>query len=273
MSTEVHVFEVTTPAGTAKASPLVTALTMLPRIVDEIEIFVPDGPRGELGFALGSSGVHVLPKETGTFIVTNDEKIRWPLSDLWDSGSWQCFSYNTGTYDHTIEVRFLTSPTQGQQSQGGPLDLVGQQLGVPAPGTGLPGLPPAPQLPPFALPPPPALPSFGVPGIAGPGAAPRPSLTPTEDDPMRFVKITLPDGTRAYLTLLSDASLDGYTTYADSRPKGRIWPPGSWLAITEFDTYQGSLYIRGIGLDKKVWQTTATIADTLNWADPVAVIE
>lgn len=271
-STEVHIFQVTIPTGTAKASPQKTALTLPRRTVNEIEIVIPDGPRGEVGFALGSSGVKVFPAETGTYIVTNDEKIKWELSELWDSGGWEAYGYNTGTYAHTIEVRFLTSPTQSDQVQGAPLDLAGQQLpAIPVP-SDLGQLPAPPDLPPFTLPPTPGLPSLGGPGAQSGAHPPAPTLTPTEDTAMRFAKYQRPDGTIDYMVLLSDTTLNHYTTFADSRPKGRSWPPGNWVAITEFGTFDGGLYLRGVGLDKKIWQTTAPIADTLSWTDPVAVI-
>lgn len=107
MAREIRRFPVTVPAGTAKASPQVSNLSFPFRVVRELEIRVPPGPRGEVGFALGGSGQAVIPVEAGAYLVTDDEIIRWQLDGFWDSGSWQFTAYNTGRFPHTIEVRFL----------------------------------------------------------------------------------------------------------------------------------------------------------------------
>lgn len=104
---ETRVFAVTTPAGTLKTALHVTALAMPPRLVAGIEVVVPPGPNGVLGFALGAAGTAVMPYNAGGFIITSDDKISWPLTGQIDSGAWQCFSYNLGNFDHTIQIRFL----------------------------------------------------------------------------------------------------------------------------------------------------------------------
>ena len=82
---------------------------MPPRLVNQVEIRVPPGPRGELGFALGAAGQPVIPRAAGTFVVTDDERIEWPLEGQIDSGAWECFTYNTGALPHTVYLRFLVS--------------------------------------------------------------------------------------------------------------------------------------------------------------------
>ena len=111
VATEVHTFPVTIPAGTTQAAPLTFSLAMPPRQVVEIDVLVPPGPRGEVGWAIGAAGVPVLPAEAGAYIVTDDEVIHWPLESQINSGAWQMFAYNTGLYNHTLYVRILTVPT------------------------------------------------------------------------------------------------------------------------------------------------------------------
>jgi hypothetical protein len=106
---EVQRFAVTIPAGTLQSAPQKTALAMPPRTVERIEITVPPGPRGVVGFQLAMSGAQVLPITPGAFVVTDDEHISWDLTDQNTSGAWQMIAYNTGTFPHTIEIRFLTS--------------------------------------------------------------------------------------------------------------------------------------------------------------------
>lgn len=119
MAQEIRAFTVTTPAGTTQAAPLVTNIAMPPRIVREVEIRVPPGPYGNMGFALGLAGVPIIPYNAGQFIVTDNEIITWPLGeDYPNSGAWQVISFNTGRYPHSIQLRFM-------------LDLVTNKITVP----------------------------------------------------------------------------------------------------------------------------------------------
>ena len=112
MAREIQRFAVIIPAGTTKAAALAFNLAMPARVVEEVEIVVPPGPRGEVGFQLGSSGSQIIPSTPGQFVVTDDEIIHWPLEGQIDSGAWQMIAYNTGTFNHTIEVRFLVQLVQ-----------------------------------------------------------------------------------------------------------------------------------------------------------------
>lgn len=108
MASEIHAFDVTVPAGTAKASPQQTDMLMPTRVVQAVDVRIPPGARGTVGWALGSKGVAVLPREAGTYIVDDDTTISWPLEDQFTSGAWQLIAYNTGRYPHTLYVVFKT---------------------------------------------------------------------------------------------------------------------------------------------------------------------
>jgi hypothetical protein len=124
MAQEVRRFAVTIPASTAKSANFTADLSFPNRIVRELELRIPPGPRGEVGFAIGAAGQAVIPYQAGQFIVTDDEEIRWPLDGYWDSGSWTMFAYNTGRFPHTLEVRFLVDVPQ-EVAGGGLLVLSG----------------------------------------------------------------------------------------------------------------------------------------------------
>lgn len=113
---EIRVFQVTTPAGTAKASPLITSLAMPPRNVNEIDIIIPPGPNGQLGIALATGGINIIPAVNGTYVTPSGEQIKWTPTGVIQSGAWQLISYNTGNYAHTIEIRFLLSVIGGAPS-------------------------------------------------------------------------------------------------------------------------------------------------------------
>lgn len=106
---EIRGFSVTIPAGTLQSAPLRQSITMPPRIVDTLQVIIPPGPSGLMGFAITMGGVNVLPIQPGTFIVTDNEKITWPLTGLPDSGAWQLTGYNTGVFDHTVYLRWLVN--------------------------------------------------------------------------------------------------------------------------------------------------------------------
>lgn len=106
MADEVRSFAVTVPAGTAKASPQTTSLTMPARLVRSVRVRIPPGPAGTVGWALGAAGVRVLPWGAAQWIVGDNESIEWPLSRQITSGAWQLQAYNTGVYDHTLYVTF-----------------------------------------------------------------------------------------------------------------------------------------------------------------------
>lgn len=106
---EIYSFAVTIPAATAKASPLVTSVAIPPRDVNQVNITIPPGPSGLVGFQIGMVGVPVIPRNAGGFIVADGRIIEWPVKELADSGAWQVIGYNTDIYDHTIYVEFLVN--------------------------------------------------------------------------------------------------------------------------------------------------------------------
>lgn len=116
MPTSFYEVEVTVPAGTAIATPQITDVSLPPGLISSIEWRVPPGPRGAVGFQLGSSGWPVLPRTPGTWIVADDDKQTWQSSEFIDSGSWQVFAYNTGNYDHTLYFTFAWDPPGGAPS-------------------------------------------------------------------------------------------------------------------------------------------------------------
>lgn len=107
MAQEIREFAVRIPAGTAKATPLVTSISFPSRNVTAVSWRVPPGPSGLMGWALTSAGTPVIPIQPGTYIVTDNQADTWELSGYLDSGNWQLTGYNTGLYDHTVYLTFL----------------------------------------------------------------------------------------------------------------------------------------------------------------------
>lgn len=110
MAREVRRYSVTIPAGTPASAPYVADLVMPARVVRQIMWRVPPGPRGLMGFQIASSGVQVIPWNTGEWIVADDESDIMPLDGQITSGAWQAIGYNTGRYGHAVYLRFLLDP-------------------------------------------------------------------------------------------------------------------------------------------------------------------
>lgn len=200
MADEIQSFEVTIPAGVSPDNPTVFNLSMPPRYVDEVQVQVPPGPRGEVGFQIGAAGKQVYPSTPGQFVVTDNELVRWPIEHAISSGAWQLLAYNTGGLVHTLWVRFLvrvpglsgpSGPQGGQLQPLLPTDLEpAQPVGGPGQLPDLDGLPLPPELTAPPLPPLPPLPDLGtlpgpppLPGLAPPGAQALPGTTPPGSPP------------------------------------------------------------------------------------------
>jgi hypothetical protein len=107
MADEIRQNTVTVPAGTPDTAPLTVAMAMPPRRVEALQVVVPAGPSGLVGFAILVGGVRVIPYSSDLWIITSGENITWPLENYPDAGSWSVQAYNTGTVDHSIYFRWL----------------------------------------------------------------------------------------------------------------------------------------------------------------------
>lgn len=106
MAREVYRFSVTVPAGTPKATPQVTALVLPERVPVKLTVTVPPGPHGLLGFQFTHAGAQVIPINAGQFLVMDGRTREWDLTDYFTGGAWQLTAYNTGSFDHTLEIVF-----------------------------------------------------------------------------------------------------------------------------------------------------------------------
>jgi len=140
MAREVRKFAVTIPKNTLKTAPQISSLAFPDRVVQEVEIVVPPGPRGEVGFQLATGGSQVLPSEAGAYFVTDNEFIRWPLEEQIDTGAWQLIAYNTGNFAHTLEIRFLVTVVRPADAGRSLLPLGAAALSSPAGGATIPDM-------------------------------------------------------------------------------------------------------------------------------------
>lgn len=112
MAERIELFDVTIPAGTAIASPQTTALSFNDGVVEQIEITIPPGPSGLVGFRIGHSAQTIIPKSGNGWIIADDQFIKWPLQGFPTGNKWFFRGYNTDVFDHTIYLRFLVLETR-----------------------------------------------------------------------------------------------------------------------------------------------------------------
>lgn len=103
----VETIQLVVPAGTPTSAPVSALLFGERARVAGIEVLVPPGPSGLVGFAFWHSSEQVIPKVGGTWIIADDEVVRLAVDDLSPWPDWRIKAYNTDVYAHTLFVRTL----------------------------------------------------------------------------------------------------------------------------------------------------------------------
>lgn len=111
----VHTFPITIPAGTPKATPLVTSTVFNPSIVDRIEWRFPNGCNGQVGIQIGARNVAVIPTDASQFFVRSGDSQGFDLTHMHDSGDWTVIGYNTGAFNHIVYVTFRVHRMQPEE--------------------------------------------------------------------------------------------------------------------------------------------------------------
>lgn len=96
-----------------------------------------------MGWALTSAGTPVIPIQSSTYIVTDNQFATWELEGYLDSGNWQVTAYNTGLYSHTVYLTFFLDlpgtvalPAQPPDQGGAGVIGTGGTVPTPPPGGG-----------------------------------------------------------------------------------------------------------------------------------------
>lgn len=106
----VRQFTATIPAGTLLATPVTVPLALDFVDIESVDLEVPPGPSGLMGFYLARSGQQVIPYESGEWLIWDDRFDSWYLTDQPTGSGWQVVGYNLDDYDHSVVVRFHTNP-------------------------------------------------------------------------------------------------------------------------------------------------------------------
>lgn len=111
MAQRIETFEISIPAGTAIAAPQTTALAFNRGIVDRMEMLVPPGPSGLVGFRILHSGDVVIPYDRSKWVIADNDTLKWDLEDYPTGSAWAITAYNTDVYDHTLYLRLFVRET------------------------------------------------------------------------------------------------------------------------------------------------------------------
>lgn len=132
MADEVLQFTCAIPAGTLKTAPVTIAMSMQLWEVESIDLEVPSGPSGLMGFYLAIGTEQWLPHRAGEWFVWNDRSKNWPLTNQPTSYGWNLVGYNTGKYTHSVTVGFhVNAIANAQSSAVAPsLTIISQPLAV-----------------------------------------------------------------------------------------------------------------------------------------------
>lgn len=112
MASRIETFDVTIPASTPIATPQTTALNFNDGIIERLEILIPPGPSGLVGFRILHSGTTVIPYAYANFIIADNEVLKWDLENYPTGSAWSIQAYNTDVYAHTLYLRFFVIETQ-----------------------------------------------------------------------------------------------------------------------------------------------------------------
>lgn len=107
MAQRVFQFTATIPAGTPPSSLAVIDLDLDNWVVESIDLEVPPGPAGLMGFYVANNGVAWMPQGTDEFLIWDDVIESWIFTDQPNASGWQVAGYNFDeANDHNVIVRF-----------------------------------------------------------------------------------------------------------------------------------------------------------------------
>lgn len=107
---------VTVATGSTSAAPVTTPIVIDDIYCYSVEVEVPDGPAGLMGFYIQYASTQIVPwGPNGTYLRVDDYEHTYPVeAEL--GKSLAVVAYNTGAWPHTIYMRFLGTPIGAYQA-------------------------------------------------------------------------------------------------------------------------------------------------------------
>lgn len=133
MSYQVRQFTAEIPAGTPKAAPVQINLNTGWWEIDSIDLEVPPGPSGLMGFQLWTGNGQWMPYEVGEYFVWDDRDKSWIMTDQPIGQQWSVVGYNTDPVNpHAVVVRFHISPVPTPTPTPPPITITPADIAAPA---------------------------------------------------------------------------------------------------------------------------------------------
>lgn len=110
MALRVFQFAATIPAGTPVTAPVTVPLEIDNWDLESLDLEVPAGPAGLMGFQIYNNGVPWIPASEVGWLVWDDIQQSWFMHDQPNASGWAVVGYNTGVYDHDVTVRMHVNP-------------------------------------------------------------------------------------------------------------------------------------------------------------------
>jgi hypothetical protein len=92
--------------------------------VERIDLEVPAGPSGAMGFVLANNGVPWIPRSPGEWLVWDDHSEAFPVTGYPTASGWQIVGYNVGFDSHVVVCRFHVNAIQVGSDQSVPLPAI-----------------------------------------------------------------------------------------------------------------------------------------------------
>lgn len=105
MATRVLPFRCTIPGGTLITAPVTVPVNLDGWTLEQLDLEVPPGPSGVMGFQVFNNGVAWIPYGAGQWVVWDDRAESYILEDQPNAGGWAVVGYNAGFYSHDVILR------------------------------------------------------------------------------------------------------------------------------------------------------------------------
>lgn len=109
MAARVYETQITVPAGTPVATPVIQSWVTEDNVINTIELLIPPGHNGLTGIHVSKGDVQLLPYNGVSWIIANDYHNSFQVNDYIPTGDLKIQAYNTGQYAHTFYLRMTVT--------------------------------------------------------------------------------------------------------------------------------------------------------------------
>lgn len=131
MAERVLQYAATIPAGTAIDAPAEVSFPLDNWDIEAIDLEVPPGPAGAMGFYLANNSQPWIPRNAGEWLIWDDRQATIHPTGYPAASGWAIVGYNLGTYDHGVTVRFHVNPVEPPQPAATPLVITFVERDIP----------------------------------------------------------------------------------------------------------------------------------------------